>query len=248
MRGAFVELDADASTRAWIDAALDRPDPLPRVVLRNLALTLVNVYDANAWTDVSHDRVLGTAQWRRLLGTGGTRLLDVGAGNGDVTRELAPLFAEVVTTELSRPMARRLRQQGLRCHELDIAFSSFDDSGGGFDVIALQNVIDRTTHPLRLLDRVPRLLAEGGRVIVAVPVPIRPVVFAGRSRFHPAEPLPTAPTDFESAVSALYERVLVPRGYRVQALTRAPYLARASGRSSVAVLDDAIFVLGHDAS
>lgn len=242
LRRAFVELDADASTRAWIDAAFARPDPRTRVLFRTLAMLFVNVYDADAWADVGQDRLLSTSQWRLLPGVGGARLLDVGAGSGKVTRELAPLFAEVITTERSRPRARRLRDEGFRCHERDIAFESIDDPAG-FDVVALQNVIDRTTHPLRLLDRVGRLLAPGGRLVVAVPVPIRPVVFVGRNRFDPAERLPVGMADFESTVDLLYERVFRPRGYRVTALTRAPYFSRGSSRAPVHVLDDAIFVL-----
>lgn len=242
LRCAFVELDADDSTRAWIDAAYARPVSRARAGLRDLALTMVNIFDADAWTHLGQDRVLSTAQWRRLLVTGGARLLDVGAGSGEVTQELAPLFSEVVTTELSAPVARRLRSKGFTCHRRDIAFEPLDDPGG-FDVVALQNVIDRTTHPLRLLDRAHRLLAEGGRVIVTVPVPLRPVVFIGRSRFAPAENLPAGLPDFESSASALCERVFHPQGYRVQSLSCAPYLSRGTARAPVAVLDDAIFVL-----
>lgn len=242
LRSAFVELDADSSTRAWIDAALARPNPRARIVLRNLAMTLLSIYDANGLTNIYQDRVLSTAQWRRLPGVGGVRLLDVGAGDGEVTRELAALFAEVATTELSRPMARRLRGKGFTCHQCDIAFEPIDGPGG-FDVVALQNVLDRTTHPLRLLDRAQHLLAVGGRLVVAVPVPIQPVVFIGRARFDPVEMLPLGMPDFESAVTALHAQVFGPRGYRVTALARAPYLCRGGARSPVQVLDDAIFVL-----
>ncbi len=239
---AFVELDADDSTREWIDAALARPRPRARMALRSLAMTVVSIYDANAWANVCQDRLLSTAQWRRLLGRGGKRLLDVGAGDGTVTRELAPLFGEIVTTELSRPMARRLRASGFTCHQRDLAFEPLDDAAG-FDVVALQNVIDRTTHPLRLLDRCRQLLAKDGRLIVAVPVPIQPVAFIGPARSAPSELLPMAAPDFESAVAALHAQVFAPRGLRVAALTRAPYLCNGDPRASVHALDDAIFVL-----
>ncbi len=205
-------------------------------------MTFVSIYDANGLTNTGQSRVLGTAQWRRLLGAGGTRLLDVGAGEGEVTRELGALFTDVVTTELSAPLARRLRGKGFTCHQRDLAFQTIDDPGG-FDVVALQNVIDRTTHPLRLLDRVAGLLAKDGRMIVAVPVPIEPVVFRGASRFKPAEMLPVGMPDFESAVTALYAQVFEPRGYRVVALARAPYFCDDAVFSPIRARDDAIFVL-----
>lgn len=242
LREAFVELDADEGTRAWIDDALSRRRPYGRMALRAIAMTLVNLYDANGWLNICQDRLLGAEQWRRLLGEGGQRLLDIGAGDGTITRELAMLFADVATTELSKPMARRLRRQGYRCHQCDLAFAAIDDAGG-FDVVALQNVIDRTSHPLRLLDGAAAMLAEGGRAVVAVPVPIEPVVFKAAAMREPAESLPSGTADFETAVTALWEQVFEPRGYRVTALARAPYLCNGAAHTRVEVLDDAIFVL-----
>lgn len=48
------------------------------------------------------------------------RLLDVGAGAGNVTQQLAPLFEEVVTTEVSSMNAVRLRQRGFVCVETPV--------------------------------------------------------------------------------------------------------------------------------
>jgi len=249
LRSAFVELDADDSTRSWIDAALARPRPRARIALRTLAMAVVNVYDANGWTNICQDRLLSTAQWRRLLEAGArspgetrSRLLDVGAGDGSVTQELAALFDEIVTTELSKPMARRLRSKGYRCHQRDLSFEPIDETDP-FDAIALQNVIDRASHPLQLLDRACDLLAEHGRLIVTVPVPILPVVFKGPMRLAPAEGLPAGLPDFEASVSALQERVFAARGWRVVALARAPYLCNGSAHAAVEALDAAIFVL-----
>jgi SAM-dependent methyltransferase len=238
----FVELDADESTRAWIDAVHAKPNPRSKILLRNLAMLFVNLYDANGLTNSFQDRLLSTAQWQCLLGKGGARLLDVGAGDGEVTRQLAPLFTDVVTTEVSKPMVRRLREKGYRSHHCDIAFAGIDDPGG-FDVVALQNVIDRTTHPLRLIESAFELLGEDGRVVIATPLPLQPEVYAGSRRLMPDELLPVDTPDFESAVTALYEQVLAPRGYCVTAFTRAPYLCSGSAKEPLEVLDDAIFVL-----
>ncbi|MGQ0621939.1 MAG: methyltransferase domain-containing protein [Panacagrimonas sp.] len=247
LRAVFVELDLDQSTRNWIDAGYSQPDSWLRTALRNAAARFVSFYDANGLANVGQDRVLGTAQWQRLLGRGGRRLLDVGAGEGAVTGELAALFDEIVTTEVSAPLARRLRARGYTCHECDIAFAPLAGEGH-FDLVALQNVIDRTTHPLRLIDRATSLLVDDGRLVVAVPVPVRPVVFIDGARFTPAEVLPGESVDFESTVAALYAQVFVPRGLNVIALTRVPYLCRGDARAPVKRLDDAIFVLTRRAS
>jgi hypothetical protein len=71
---------------------------------------MLSDYDANALLDFYAMHLLSTAQWHALLGPHAHgRLLDVGAGSGDVTASLAPLFDAVTTTEASRGMARRLR-------------------------------------------------------------------------------------------------------------------------------------------
>ena len=157
LRAAFAPLSADASTRAWIQAALANPQPRALTAVRDLAMKMVSLYDANGLVGAYSMRVLSTEQWRSVLGEAAHgRLLDVGAGDGEVTAQLAPLFDEVVTTELSAPMARRLRKRGYRCHERDAALEELPEERP-FDVVAVQNVIDRTTHPLRLLERLPEL-------------------------------------------------------------------------------------------
>lgn len=242
LQSVFVELDADDSTREWIDAVRARPNSRARTLLRDLAMIFVSYYDANGLTNSYKDRLLSTEQWRHLLGEGGARLLDVGAGEGEVTHQIAPLFSEVVATETSKPMVRHLRRKGYTAHHGDIALTPIDDPGG-FDVVALQNVIDRTTHPLQLIEAAFQLLAPGGRVVIAVPLPLSPVAYIGTAWLHPVEQLPVGAADFESAVTALYEEVLVPSGCRVTALTRAPYLCSGTVREPVEVFDDVIFVL-----
>ncbi len=240
---AFVELDADASTRAWIDAAIQRPQSAAITAARNAAMKSVSLYDANALVGAYSMRVLSTDHWRQLLGEGRRgRLLDVGAGDGGVTTELAALFEEVVTTELSGPMAQRLRGEGWICHEVDLAVEKLPDSGR-FDLISLSNLIDRMSHPLALLVRIRELVAPDGLVAVAVPLPITQAVYSGTRTLPAAQTLPRARRDWEGAANELYREVFEPRGYRIQSLSRAPYLCRGEASDPVKVLDDAIFVM-----
>jgi SAM-dependent methyltransferase len=240
----FVELELDDGTRRWIDRALERPQARATSAIRDVAAKMVGLYDANALLGAFPMRVLGTDQWRPILGeAAGGRLLDVGAGDGAVTAEAAALFDEVVATELSHPMARRLRRRGLRCHEVDLATEPLLEAEGTFDVISLLNVLDRTSRPLSLLERLPALCRPGGRLVVAVPVPIRPVVYVGPQQVDPEEVLPGGgEAGFEAGVSALWQWGLAPLGYRVEVLTRVPYLCRGDARRPVEVLDDAVFV------
>jgi SAM-dependent methyltransferase len=73
----------------------------------------VSDFDANALLGMYPMMLLGTSHWQKLLGGAlRRRLLDIGAGAGDVTSALAPLFEEIHAVEVSRGMVRRLRKRG----------------------------------------------------------------------------------------------------------------------------------------
>ena len=119
--------------------------------------------------------VLSTPQCRELLRLGPDEarhdLLDVGAGEGSVTACLAPLFQEVITTEVSAPMLWRLRRRGYEAHGTERPGSLAPRT---FDVVSLLNVLDRCDHPISLLRECRELLAPGhGRLLLAVVIPYR---------------------------------------------------------------------------
>ena len=110
-------------------------------------------------------------------------------------------------------------------------------------MVTLLNVIDRTPRPLTLLERCRDLLAPGGRLVVATPLPLAPHVHVGPRTVDPEELLPRDKRSFEHAASTLASTVFLGLGLEVQAWCRAPYLSRGDGRIPAYVLDDAIFVL-----
>lgn len=64
--------------------------------------------------------VLSQAQIQRLLHRDNSvkgSLLDIGAGDGNVTKSLASLVDKVTTTEVSAPMAKSLNAKGYNCVE-----------------------------------------------------------------------------------------------------------------------------------
>ncbi|MBP7685731.1 MAG: methyltransferase domain-containing protein [Deltaproteobacteria bacterium] len=239
-------LDADPATRAWIDDALEHPHGGWAMAARGALSKLMSDYDANGLLGTHDMRVLGSAQWRTLLGDRlHGRLLDVGAGDGHVTAELTGAMVDmssVVTTELSPKMAARLRERGFRCHELDLATQALPEPGP-FDVIAMLNVLDRSARPLTLLERLRELLAPRGRLLLAVPLPLSPHVHVGPLTLEPDERLPLDDRSFEHAARTLAELCFEPLGLEVCSLSRAPYLCRGSSKRPVVVLDDSVFVL-----
>ena len=152
----------------------------------------------------------------------------------------------IVTTETSLAMARRLRARGYACYVRDIAQAPLDEEAP-FDVVALLDVLDRCASPRTLLAAATRALAPGGRLIVAVPLPLRPHVHVAGGTVDPEELLLPSSLDaeklsWERAASALAAHVLTPLGLVATSLSRVPYLSRGDAGAPVYALDDAVLV------
>ncbi|MCC6901434.1 MAG: methyltransferase domain-containing protein [Polyangiaceae bacterium] len=236
----FVELEPDDETRAFVRAAASgRHGRLLSWVHSTLG-AFFSDFDVNGLLGTYPLFLLSRAEWATLLGPERrARLLDVGAGSGEITARLAPLADEVVTSETSRMMARRLRQRGFECRHADLADAPPADR---FDLVTCLNVLDRSDRPRSLLRNLAAALAPRGQLVVATPLPYRPFVYAGGTTRDPTERLPIDADPWETAVTQLVERVLGPLGLEVVALCRAPYLSGGDPARELYVLDDAVVV------
>ena len=226
----------------------------------------LSLTDANGMVGRGSMHVLSTAQAQTLLGAGlpGREkrgvLLDVGAGDGSVTAQLSPLFDAVVATEVSAPMIRRLKARDFQAvlHTADVSSGVPEatlaagvtlpvtaDGAPRFDCVALLNVLDRCDTPRTLMAQLRDLvLPEDGRLLLAVVLPFRPFVEDGTERREPAEQLHLPPNgSFEESLDQLWREVLQPLGFRLEAVSRVPYMSDGDTRCPVYVLDDALLVL-----
>ena len=241
LRDCFVKLSRDAATDAFLAQASLGRHSWWRTQLHRLLRQFMSDFDANGLLDMYPLFVASTEHWRLLLGTQPVaRLLDVGAGSGNVTRTLSPLAEQLVTTELSRNMAERLRRSGIGCHEIDLA--ERDLPGAPFDLITCLNVLDRTARPKQLLRRMHEHLRPGGRLLIALALPYNPFFFRGNSTPEPLERLACAEPSWEEAVNQLVERELEPLGFTVLTVSRTPYLSLGDAESGLYELDDALLV------
>jgi SAM-dependent methyltransferase len=244
LRERFVELDEDDAARTFMDEAIARPHgALITAAYRELRRFLSD-YDAYGLLGMYPMHLLSTAQLERLLGEElqtRTHLLDVGAGSGGVTAHAAKLFEQVSATEASWALRRKLRARGYRVIEHDFALEPYA-SQVRFDAITCFNVLDRCSHPRSLLTHLHAVLQPHGRLVLSVPLPLRPHVHVGAQTVDPEERLPKATASWEAGVVSVAREVLAPAGWQVSSISRAPYLCRGDSAHRLHVLDAAIFV------
>ncbi len=238
---AVVELEADADTRAFIAAENERPVRRLRWLAHAFLRGVLTDYDVNGLLGTYPLFLLSSAQWATLLeGASGGRLLDVGAGSGDVTVRLARCFDEVNAVETSRPMVRRLRHHGFVTHRVDLARAPAP--GARYHAVALLNVLDRSARPASLLDAAADALTDHGVLIVSTPLPMAPFYQRGARTLDPVETLPVVGASWEAAARSLADDVLLPHGFEVVRLTRAPYLSGGDRRAPFYELDAVVIV------
>ena len=244
----FHELTIDDEWRAEIDALAQGRHGRLRTYAQRVARVYLSDFDANALTGMYRMLLLPTSAWRRLLGARAFgRLLDVGAGSGDVTAALGPCFDSVEATEVSRGMARRLARRGLRCHAVDLTEAPL--AAPPFDAVSLLNVLDRCQRPRQLLRHCLQALAPGGVFVVALALPYRPFYFAGPATPEPLERLECEPSTargeaaWEDVARRFIERDLLPLGLELESFARAPYLSAGDTARSLYELDDVVVVL-----
>ncbi|MGE0786743.1 MAG: methyltransferase domain-containing protein [Sandaracinaceae bacterium] len=236
LRDRFVPLEPDPVVEAFETAS--RPHGALRATAQRWLRRSITDFDADAILGTHPMAMLGPASWEALVGRGG-RLLDVGAGSGDITAHAVGLLDAIETTELSWPLVLRLRARGFTCHRVDLAGGAHL---GTFDVVSALNVLDRTSRPRTLLAAMRAHLAPDGRLLLSVPLPARPHVDVGGATIDPDEPLHADGDTFEAALATLALRMIEPAGLTVERLARAPYLSRGSEDTPLYVLDAAIVV------
>jgi SAM-dependent methyltransferase len=136
-------------------------------------------YNAFALPDNHALRMLATAlfraRYRRALGRGSLRalhaqtpgrLLDVGAGRGDLAVVLEERGWDVTGLEPSAEACEQGSRRGVRMVEGTLTTAQLE---GGFDAIVFQHSLEHVVEPREDLVRARELLREGGIVLVSVP-------------------------------------------------------------------------------
>ncbi|KNC46598.1 DORA reverse strand protein 1 [Thecamonas trahens ATCC 50062] len=187
-------------------------------------------------------------------------LLDVGAGTGSVTEQLAPFVDTVVATETAIVNVWCLRSRGFAAvtsgvlEEAGLAEALVSAGAAAprrgeplhFDVVSCFNVLDRCDTPQTLLDDMVALVEpESGRLILSIVLPYHPSVEVG-SRWERPSQFVQAPlgddAPFEAWVVWFTATFLHPAGLRVLSWSRVPYISPGNTRHAFFVLYNALFV------
>ncbi len=235
------ELAPDTATFDFLDRQWHTGHSRARWLAHGVLRACCSHFTTNALLGTYRLHLLSSPQWAALLGPHHPgRLLDVGAGVGDVTRELARSFGDVLAVETSNALVRRLRQLDIPAVRADLTIDTVPDAP--YDAVALLNVLDRCARPLSLLHHVVDALTPGGRLIVSMPLPYSPIWFAGPRPTDPKERLPLGKGSWEAQAGLLVERVLGPAGLELEVLSRAPYLSEGDRHVAFYELDAVVAV------
>ncbi|XP_072169168.1 protein-L-histidine N-pros-methyltransferase-like [Diadema setosum] len=245
----FVQCSLDQGTELFLDQCYEKSGWFLTQAWHSVAkgfLTYVmSPTSANGLLRRGSMFVFSRDQFTRLLGVSetwrGDRVMDLGAGDGEVTKEMEAFFEEVYTTEVSWPMQWRLSGRGYKV--LPTEEWSHMKSGHTYDVIGCLNLLDRCDRPLTLLADMRASLSHSGVVVIAVVLPFKQYVETGAPGNRPSEVIEVKGKHWEEQVQRLVEEVFHPAGYQVRSFSRVPYLCEGDATTPFYLLDDALFVL-----
>jgi SAM-dependent methyltransferase len=161
--------------------------------------------------------------YRKLLGSGPRRLLDVGCGNGRFLQLLRDFGARewtLVGTEFDTAAAAECAERGFETHVARV--EDFRGGDATFDGVIMLQLIEHVDDPGRICERVFELLRPGGCLIIETPnlagADYR--IFSGRwwGHYH-------FPRHWNLFSTAAIRRLLEDRGFEIE---RCEYLISTS--------------------
>lgn len=243
----FVQLTLDETTGAFLDLSYEKSDWYLMQVWHSMAKSflswIMTTTSVNGLLGRGSMFVLSNQQFQTLLGVDSIwragHLLDLGAGDGAVTEQMADHFQQVSVTEMSSTMQWRLGQKGYRVFNID----EWAGPTHKYDVIAALNLIDRCDRPISILRDIHQSLAPGGMAIIALVLPFKPFVESGSNQNRPTERLDISGKSWEQQAASFIKNVLLPLGFTLHSFTRLPYLCEGDLVQPFYSLDDAVFVV-----
>ena len=108
--------------------------------------------------------------YRKLIGPGARRILDVGCGNGrflSLLREFGATEWQLLGIDFDEAAVRQCLAKGL--HAVVARIEDFEGEEGTFDAVVMLQLIEHVEDPARICERVYALLRPGGVFVVETP-------------------------------------------------------------------------------
>jgi 2-polyprenyl-3-methyl-5-hydroxy-6-metoxy-1,4-benzoquinol methylase len=101
----------------------------------------------------------------------GQNVLELGSGDGEMTRLIINHFNEMTVVDGSITMLKECQKRLSEYNNIIYVNSTFEDyvPEGKFDTIIMSHILEHVDYPVELLKKVNSWLAPNGRVILAVP-------------------------------------------------------------------------------
>lgn len=240
----FVQLHPDEETKQFLSASIEKSSWVWTQIWYLLAKAVLkrfwSITDINGWLGRGSMFVLSEAQARNLLKwtrKQAGRLVDLGAGDGEVSRRFAHIYSDKYATEISWSMRKTLAKKGYTLLDVDEWWRDQQ-----FDCVCTMNLLDRCSKPKTMLKQARAAIAPGGVLLVALVLPYKPYVEA-TSDHKPEERLPIYDCcEFEDQVTAFVSFMEKEAGYELVSWTRTPYLCEGDFAQAYYWLDDSVYV------
>lgn len=113
------------------------------------------------------------ALYRKWVGEGHKRILDVGCGDGrflSLLRDFGAPEWEIVGLELDEGAVAKCREMGFEAHATRVEdFAAEPAQQGRFDAVVMLQLIEHVEDPALICERVHRLLRPGGVFVIETP-------------------------------------------------------------------------------
>uniref|UniRef100_A0A1Q3G289 Methyltransferase-like protein 9 n=1 Tax=Culex tarsalis TaxID=7177 RepID=A0A1Q3G289_CULTA len=261
-RNRFINMGSpDEITLQWIEQSRQESSKLWLQLWHLLAKAFLSVFmtqtDVNGILRRGSMYILSENQFQTILINGGLsklvnndnnnmRVLDIGAGDGEVTARLVNAISllkpdsniTLFATESSWVMKSRLAEKHIQVIEEINQLNNIH-------FISCLNVLDRCIDPLALLHEIYNALAPDGRLMVALVLPYSHYVEKNSSHL-PLRPLldhwpKYTGMSIDKEIEAFFKQ-LENVGFKILSWTKAPYLCEGDLRQSYYWLDDIVVV------
>ena len=174
-------------------------------------------------------------------------VVDLGAGDGKVTRKIEKFTGlspkDIQVTDVSPSMKYRLAEKGFNVVDAEYWYSKKP-----FDLISMLNLLDRCTHPMKMLTDAKNSLTnnknsnDGGRLLISSVFPFRQSIEWRNSRKADELVKIDSRWSLEQQAAKFIKDVVEPNGFELESISRVPYLCEGDIKQPYYILSNVVMV------